>query len=336
MKYLVTLKPIENYFFGGEVTLGDGTSQNYFVKSNVLPRASALLGLMRYEILRQHDLLSYNPSQKSILDKVHDYIGEDGFSLEKPVGQYGIIRNISPVFLTDGSDFYTAMPLDLNHPVTFCTENRCSYISSEIIKHSPIISGFNPKEYDTFKYWCNSHSKRLENPFIFLQQIGITKNGRKADEKDAFYKQTLVRLAPALSFAFTVEIADTYTLETGTRIIPLGGNRSMFFMTIEDSKVYDMKALFNPLHRNGRLLALSDVFLNAEELQKCTFIWGENKPFRYMTNSTKKQHSWNKPIKAPVLYHLLSKGSVIYADDQTLEQLKNQSAFQNVGLNYFV
>lgn len=335
MKYLVTLKPIGNYFFGGEVTLGDDTSQNYFVKSNVLPQASALLGLMRYEILRQHGLLSYDPYQQKIVDKVHDYIGKEGFSLEKHIKQYGIIYNISPIFLTDGSDFYTAMPLDKDHPVSFSLKNRCSYIGSEI-KNGPIISGFDPKKYETFKYWCNFLGKRLNAPFLFPQQIGITKNGRKADGKDAFYKQTLVQLNPSLSFAFTVEIDKQHPLETGTRIVPLGGNRSMFFMTINESEVCDMRTIFNPLHRNGRLLALGDVFLSTEELQKCTFIWGENKSYRYMLNSTKKQHSWVKPIKTSVLYHLLSKGSVIYADEQTLKQLKNHSAFQNVGLNYFI
>lgn len=36
--YLVTLEPLGDYFFGGEVTFGDARTQNYLVRSNELPQ----------------------------------------------------------------------------------------------------------------------------------------------------------------------------------------------------------------------------------------------------------------------------------------------------------
>lgn len=343
MKYLVTLRPIGSYFFGGEVTLGDGTSQNYFVESSILPQASTLLGLMRYEVLRQNGLLSYDPSDPKVLEQIYKLIGQTGFSLETPVEQYGIIHKISPVFLTDGQQFYTAMPLDEGYTVELNTINRCSYFAcdhgsedqKENITSETTINGFNPKTYDNYKYWCDPAKKRLDNPFTFSQQIGITKNGRKDNEKDAFYKQTLVRLAPSLSMAFTVEVEKGSPFKEGKCILPLGGNRSMFVMTIISTEL-DMETIFSPLHREGRLLALGDAFLDKVDSESCTFIWGENKPCRYMENSTKRKYSWAKPQKSSVLYHLQTRGSVIYADSQTLNRLKKESPYHNLGLNIFI
>ena len=58
MKYLIKLKPMGPYMFGGETTFGEGTKANYFARTNLLPQTSALLGVVRYEILRQNNLLN--------------------------------------------------------------------------------------------------------------------------------------------------------------------------------------------------------------------------------------------------------------------------------------
>ena len=64
--YIVRLTPINSYYFGGEITFGEGVAQNYYVKSNYLPQASSLLGVMRYEVLRQNNLLSYDKNNLAI------------------------------------------------------------------------------------------------------------------------------------------------------------------------------------------------------------------------------------------------------------------------------
>lgn len=56
-KYIVRLTPVGSYFFGGETTFGDGKNQNYLVRSCILPQVSAVLGVLRYEILRRNNLL---------------------------------------------------------------------------------------------------------------------------------------------------------------------------------------------------------------------------------------------------------------------------------------
>ncbi|MFK1829260.1 type III-B CRISPR module-associated Cmr3 family protein [Bacteroides fragilis] len=56
--YLITLTPMDWFFFGGERTLDDGKSADYISHSNKFPQQSALLGMIRYQLLKQHNLLS--------------------------------------------------------------------------------------------------------------------------------------------------------------------------------------------------------------------------------------------------------------------------------------
>ncbi|WP_431430010.1 type III-B CRISPR module-associated Cmr3 family protein [Bacteroides hominis] len=59
--YLITLTPMDWFFFGGERTLDDGKSADYISYSNKFPQQSALLGMIRYQLLKQHNLLSQFP-----------------------------------------------------------------------------------------------------------------------------------------------------------------------------------------------------------------------------------------------------------------------------------
>lgn len=52
------------FFFGGERTLDDGKSADYISHSNKFPQQSALLGMIRYQLLKQHNLLSQFPSHR--------------------------------------------------------------------------------------------------------------------------------------------------------------------------------------------------------------------------------------------------------------------------------
>ena len=58
--YLIKLRPLTHYYFGGEQGLGSGDSRNYLVKSRLWPQQTTLLGLVRYVILREQGLLAQN------------------------------------------------------------------------------------------------------------------------------------------------------------------------------------------------------------------------------------------------------------------------------------
>ena len=61
-----------------------------------------------------------------------------------------------------------------------------------------------------------------------------------------------------------------------------------------------------------------------------------SKPWRFMKNSVSEKHSWGKPSKTNI-YHLQSRGSVIFGKTEYLDDLKKSSLGLNIiGLNYFV
>lgn len=337
MKYIIKLKPLAPYFFGGEVTFGDGSNQNYLVKSNLLPQQSALLGLMRYEVLRRHNLLSYSTDKKQDVDEL---IGSNGFFLGGDEDyNFGVIESISPIFITDGEHYYTPMPMDFQNQVTFESNstNKCSYDGTSE-KPLPKIKDFSWKTFDSYCYWVSNNDEAVEIDKIFHEneQVGITKNNKEK----AFFKQTLISLDEKYQFVFTVEIKDEkfYQIsESGESIIlPFGGNRSMFQMTINKINYdFDWRHIFRGLHRSDRLLALGDAYLTNDERNACQFIWGMNTPMRYISQFN-NGHSWKKPNKVESLYHLQSRGSVIFADEEQLNNIKSESKFNKVGLNLFV
>lgn len=202
-KYLITLKPLTPFFFGGENTFGEGKI-NYFARSNYLPQQTTILGMLRHELLIQNDLIGTDP-------KTNDWkslIGENSFQKinNQFVNDFGAIKNISPVFLSNGEVHYTSQALDW----AYCEvdngnkKNNCSikekHIAPLFVDFKQINDGFvifnnsaepipvleaNMKPYDP-KYglvslWVSHDGKTLrqwdyENPDEFDNTIGF-KNG---------------------------------------------------------------------------------------------------------------------------------------------------------------
>lgn len=335
LHYIVRLTPVGCYFFGGEVTFGEGGKQNYYVKSNLLPQASSLLGLMRYEVLRQRGKLSYSKDDLT-LREVEALIGQQGFSVNHKIESYGIIQGISPVFIEDRSEqrFYTRMPLDEGIDFKYDEDIECSFSSSCNQRYGVSLKGYDYKNYSNYKYWISGDLHKIDEDSIFYdkEQIGITKNGRKQNEQDAFFKMVTVGLKSGYNFVFTFEVSQEIN-EVADEIVFLGGNRSAFRMSITrfaDGPDFFCR-YFSGLHKEGRWLLLSDAFFTDEERNRIPFFWATSICNRYILTSHKKGHSWRLPEKTD-LYYLLSRGGVIYTD----EALQPDLHLNHVGLNIFV
>lgn len=351
-RYLVRLTPIDAYFFGGEVTFGDNlATQNYRVRSNYLPQQSAVLGLMRYEILRQKGCLFENKPKKEDVEKL---VGSKGFDPTQPQTSYGsIIQCISPLFIENRSEkrFYTPLPLDYNINVTFDDKINALYNGQK--KPLPILDGYNAKTYDNYLFWCSpgvsegEDEKFLEgadNAFekipvneIFkgTEQVGIQKQGGD----DAFFKQTLIRLDDKYNFAFTVEVSEDLDLEKYPAIVPWGGNQSRFKIEIKEIKDFDFCTYFKQLKRENRLLLLGDAFIPDDTRNRIDFIWGNCIDNRYIVREVKDGRSWGKPPKSK-LFQLQSRGSVIYQKNvaalSTLKEEIEKEAYTTIGLNILI
>ena len=129
--YLITLTPMDWFFFGGERTLDDGKSVDFGGRRIIKTQQSALLGMIRYQLLKEHNLLSQfpytenKPTEKEIMKTL---IGEQSFRMTerkaKSLG-LGVIKQISPLMLIECKDdtssrsIYFPLPLDDGYKVSF-------------------------------------------------------------------------------------------------------------------------------------------------------------------------------------------------------------------------
>ncbi|MCC8142630.1 MAG: hypothetical protein LIO97_00980 [Tannerellaceae bacterium] len=158
-KYLILLKPLDWFFFGGEQTHGEEDTTNYFAKSNILPQQTSLLGMLRYQLLKQHNLLSVKPGSEDV-KRMNILIGQSSFNMENAIinkkgNGYGKIKKITPVMLgkMNGKlalpDFYYKMPLDARFDIpSFSVDIKACYngIVRPMIIHDK--NTFNHKTYD--------------------------------------------------------------------------------------------------------------------------------------------------------------------------------------------
>lgn len=359
-KYIVRLRPVGSYFFGGEVTFGDGENQNYLVRSRILPQASALLGLMRYVILEEHNLLEKDDPE--VRKSWPDLIGERSFSVEDPQGSYGVISSISPVFVekrsseaNSDSELFTPCPMDYGYDVELVSERKISYSTGHCHPQCKItkVNGGTPftfKDFDNYESWISSKEDsgllKASEIFQYDERVGITKNDGLADDEKAYFKQTMIRMAERYNFLFTLETSEDILVkyESGkepvkmdrlSQVVYLGGNRSAFKMTIEPigDRIDPVEKFSKTLYKDGRVLLLSDAFIPAEERDKFDFIWGESIDNRYVSDT----HKWRKDNRSS-LYHLLGRGSVIYHSNKNeLDALRVvKSKLNTVGLNIYV
>lgn len=338
-KYIVRLTPVGSYFFGGETTFGDGKNQNYLVRSCILPQVSAVLGVLRYEILRRNNLLetgAENDAEKK--EKWPEYIGKP-FNIEAPAASYGQIREISPIFMERKSDgvLVTPCPADLGYDVTFGNDEKVSYFGEKIPQPLITKQGTNTfcdfKHYDNWKKWIGTDGKTIDADKIFIndERVGINKLDGSSDRDKAYFEQTQIRLSDGYHFCFSVTTSEK--LDEKPVFVQMGGNRSTFKMELESADVDFVEKFRELLHRDGRLLLLGDAWIKSKERENLDFIWGERIVNRYISNI----HKWNGNRSETMLYHLLGRGSVIYANDKRLTELKkNDDNLSKVGLNIFI
>ncbi|MCC8070342.1 MAG: type III-B CRISPR module-associated protein Cmr3 [Bacteroidales bacterium] len=326
-RYLVRLTPLGTYFFGGEVTFGDGTTQNYLVHSQLLPQAAALLGVMRYAVLASHGLLETGDHEADAerRKRYPSLIGQT-FDMENPSSDgYGIIKRLSPVFIEKKGHLFTPRPADYGCSVRFSDDGHTSFTSAE---ERPLISIEGDIRY-TSEWISEDGATILSKADIFLteQRVGITRKPGVPDDK-SFFKQTVVRLADGCSFCFTVDTSEP--LSGLPSIVQLGGDRSLSHLELEPCSD-DIVKRFSPLHCEGRLVLLSDAYLpTAAEWQAFDFVWGESVTNRYTANAHKSR-------RKSLLYHLLSRGSVVYhRDSAALNGLLAENPLNRIGLNIFI
>lgn len=252
-RYLVTLKPVEAFFFGGERTFefydenNKKELQNNIIKSSMFPQQTSVLGMLRKEILNIKKLIKEDWDYKD-KDKIEKYIGPESFNIDKEEQDFGIIKEISPVFLAEihngKYNFIMKIPKDHNkanaHKVQLPINYRKKLVfnkvklTKEVCRYVPLK--FNEKD----KCKCNFAKEKVYIPSNYISKKGISndfvniKNGEiiknedifkidnyigiKLDDKKITKKDSLFRLVKYklncdynkdIRFAFTVELDES-------------------------------------------------------------------------------------------------------------------------------
>ncbi|MCK5059489.1 MAG: hypothetical protein KAT34_22760 [Candidatus Aminicenantes bacterium] len=370
--YLVTLRPLESFFFGGRKNSEPEEKKDYYVKSRHFPQQTALLGMLRQELLMQNGLFPLNSNNR---EQAARLIGGKSFNPGCENQDFGVIQEMSPLVLTKDDHFFHPCPKDLG--MTLIIEKSEGKSCFNLAKENgetgkeqagerpfiPHMKGYNPKTGTPELLIANNGCKEwLKYPDVFTEseQVGIKKGREGRTEEEAYYKQVFLRMEKGFSYAFFISLkkdCDNKPVVLKDSIIYMGGERSAFKMTIkevsEKSGSENIKELFDktlPDFAEAKIILYSDAYVDAGIINLCKFAVTESCYFRNIRSNVRKTKKFDnlKPRDeeseiTPYLgkrLNFLKRGSVLYPDDEdgSIEKIKEMLGkphFQKIGYNYY-
>jgi len=334
MRYKILLKPLEPFFFGSEQTfgkLGDKEYGSYIAVSEYFPNQTALLGMLKKEILKSQGLLTRKIRGEWIdKDKKNDaanITGNQRFSFEtKSPLNYGKLKSIEPLFLQKDNEEYVVAN---------------DIFKYEIELNPPLLKGFSAKEGIKLKLFSKDFSKSVSISEAFKQkeQVGNKKlntagESIKKDEKDnAFFKKKSFFLDDGFLFGFYANVEDGPDLkELHERIVFLGADRGKFLMRVEECS--NTKEPKLPTREFDYILLLSDSYIEVPLKENCDFAVTNETSFAFLKT---KFENRKRKFKKSKRYYFYQKGSIIINPKEEL--LKAIESFENlkqVGYNRYI
>jgi CRISPR-associated protein Cmr3 len=370
--YLVTIKPIEHFFFGVEKVGNLGNRKPYYLETTEFPQQTSILGLLRYVLLLKEGKLGKDISTDS---DVVGLVGKQSFNAfpDKEL-DYGKIKSLSPVFITDENNTaYFARPLDWQYQ--FVKKDmgcRVSYGADGCTPgFVPFLDGYNAKEGidpylisskgESIPLWYDEKTKEgvlrkkakagnQKKPERFLES-SATDNEKAEAKNEAYYKQEFLYMEHPYSYACVAEI-DMVGMEEFKTVLPFGGERSSFaisFELLKDAASVD-QYYFNLQPQNDylKIELLSDAYVEQSILNMACFAVCDTIGFRnlktktttrnYSRISNKEEHNC---ADLSGQLQLLKRGSVLFFDSTEklgdAEELltKDKKHFIKIGYNKY-
>lgn len=313
MKYLVTLSPLEPFLFGGDNTfgkLGDEINGTYLVKSRQFPQQSAILGMLKKEIMTQNNLLTrqlkgewVEPKNKQ---KAENLVGFEKFDIfSKSIQNFGKIKNISPMFFIKNDEIFIKK-VDID---SFDFEDG-------------VLKGYKTK-IDIYDNFINiATNEKLTSDKIF-KPIEKTAN-KKGGEENSLFKKTSYLLNDNFKFAFYLDC----DCDLKNSIITLGADRSSFKMEVKEDN-----STLNYEDKKAYLTLISDAYITLSLKDNCDFAITSEISYQNLQNQ-KHAFKHNEFKKSDKVY-LYEKGSVIINPSQALIDDLNNKNLQQIGYNIF-
>jgi len=323
MKVKVTLKPLEPFFFGGEQTfgkLGDKESGSYIAVSKYFPNQTALLGMLKKEILKNEGLLSQKIRgewvNKDKKQKAKEIVGDEKFSFEKNESlNYGKIHSLDSLFLQKGDEEF------------FAVKDVCKY---EIDPKLQLLKGFSAKTGVELKFFNADFSKSFGFDDIFEKKVQV--GNKKEAIDDAFFKKISFMLKEDFSFGFCVEVNDDLSLKgLDSSIVHLGADRGKFLMRVEENpKIEELKL---PKKRFDYILLLSDSYIDLPLKGSCDFAITSETSLAFLENEFV---NGKRKFKKSRNYYFYERGSIIINPDKKLiEAIESFKNLVQVGYNRY-
>lgn len=226
--YTITLTPESRFFFGSEITFGQSGEQkrrrSYLVKSEVLPQQTSLLGMLRYELLRENSLLAPYDTNDNRQQAAEALVGTTGFVVDdKP--DYGVIDALSPLLLTDGKQRWVPEPLDDGAYENKDKKTTNAFCWQKTKSGNWKLKHYNPKapRYARFVREDGRFAHDLDDCFSSVTLVGnrisnrLYRPGESSEEdEEGLFRQTFRSACktlpvnednpPAFSFVFRVAI----------------------------------------------------------------------------------------------------------------------------------
>ena len=344
-KYFITLKPVEDYFFGGENTFknNDNEETNYFARSNPYPQQTSLLGLLRHLLLISNNALPLYKNK----DLAVELIGGKSFNPENEVEEqnFGLIKDISPlcIFNKKNKKIYR---ISLAHENFTLIENEGQILLNKVKDSTYTINDYDPKEYyGAILYDADNNSLEFDEVFKEIKpKIGIDKD-REQDDENKMFKQIFYTLKSDFYFALYANIKDNYSFnnkENKTNInksgiIAFGGEQKQFAYELakEEEPQFIKEPKFSIKHEN-KIVLLSDAYVNKSIFDNAKIILNEIQDFRTVTIGFYKQ----KFKKEKVKYNLLKRGTVIFYNAKNeeciIKELEEYKNYRNIGFNQYI
>lgn len=363
----VTLTPLGNFFFGGQKLTEVEKEKDYYIKSLYYPPQTVILGMLRQELLIQNHLFPLEKSDKEKKEEAARLIGESSFDPENRRQEFGVIENLSPVFIKrkDNRVFHV-LPKDFGHPYTPAPNGKTffNHPNAAEKKFLPYFDGYEAKQGNPDMLGSKESPQeiiQLKDIFIPEEQIGIKKGKHGQTEEEGYYKQVFFRLRKGYAFSFYLRLKtmlDGEPVQFNDNFVFIGGERSAFKMEVREAiapqaagGINDFSALFDrtlPVLPGQKILLAGDAYVEPEILETCDFAVTDSvfsRNFRSYVRTTRNY--WNltnhkDDKETPFLgdrYNLLARGTVLYYDSPaTLKKLTgilDTAGYKKIGYNYF-
>jgi len=327
MKYLVTLKPVGEFFLGSEQTFSKNNLRDkvsFFANSFMFMQQNSIVGMLRKEILKRGYLKLHingewvdlpkrkNQDSKEFLE-VKELVGNESFSFEKEI-DLGVIENISEVFLLKNNEAFYQMPFDeeitpkkSDIEVSF-NGKRKKYIKFENLDY---------KNYSNFCLISKTKKIKYEDVFVESESVGIKKNS----DKEGFFQKKSYKLKDDFKFAFILELKKDINLDG---LVNIGGDGSNF--VLEMQKEFNLiYPTFSKKEGFERIILLSEAYVDEKIEDICDYIFAEHLIYRGVKSGNKK----TKRVR------VLKRGSVFYTQNIKEVEKLLQNHLYKVGFNRY-